>query len=304
MSVLVAIDFSENSRRALRTAARRARQRRDSLRIVHFLEEETAELSQRQLSEPPQNLRARLWKRAKSQLEETFQEVVPDDERPGDVDYRVEVDYAEDGIVEEAGESDCELVVLGATGQSRLTSFLLGSTAEQVIRRVDVPVLVVHNEAEAETFERIVAPVDFTECSRHSLEQARDVAREDDAELVLLHAYMLPVTESTFTPAQLPPEAIETYEKQREERLDELTDAIDLEGVTWRRRLDVGSPHNAIVDAVEDEEADLVAMGTHGRRGFERFFLGSTATKVLRQMPCSVMTVRTREEDETDGTES
>jgi len=303
MPVLVATDFSDNADRALRAAAPRALARNTSLRVVHFLEERTGELSQRQLSEPPQNLRARLWKRAQTQLEETYREVVPSPERPPEVDFYVDVDYAADGIVDQASAPDCELVVVGATGRSRLGSFFLGSTAEEVIRRVDVPVLVVHNEADATTFDRIVAPVDVTECSRRSLAVARDVARRQRAELVVLHAYMLPVSESTFTPTQLPPDAIETHERQGRKRLEEFVREVGLGDLTWQTRLEVGSPHTAIVETAEDVRADLVVMGTHGRRGAERLFLGSTATKVLRRMPCSVMTVRTRD-DETDATET
>jgi nucleotide-binding universal stress UspA family protein len=302
MSVLVATDFSENAEQALRTAARQASIRNQPLVVLHCLEAGFEALAERQLSEPPQNLRAHLWKEAKDQLETLYEEAVPaGEQRPPTVDFRVEITHPKDGIVEVARDSQAELVVMGATGQSRLANVILGGTAEEVVRRIDVPVFVVHNEAEREATRRIVAPVDFTDCSRHSLEVAAEQARRESAELIILHAFVLPVADTALVPAHLPPEAIETYEQQRREHLEELVAEVDLQDVDWRTQLEIGKPYRTIADTVEDSGANLVVMGTHGRRGFERLFLGSTAAKVLRNMPTSVMTVRTLDDDTDDS---
>ncbi len=300
MAVLVAIDFSGNAERALCVAARQAEIRNEPLTVLHCLESGFEAIAERQLAEPPQNLRARLWKEAKTQLEETYREVVPADRRPPKTDFRVEMAHPKDGVVEVARETGAELVVLGATGHSRLTNVLLGGTAEEVVRRIDVPLLVVHNEADAGPVERIVAPVDFTPCSRRSLAVAAEHARRESAELILLHAYVLPVADTTFVPAQMPPELVDEIETQRREKLEEMAADADLHDLQWRTRLEIGAPHRAITDVVDREAAELVVMGTHGRRGFRRLFLGSTATKVLRRMPCSVMTVRSREDADGD----
>lgn len=300
MPVLVATDFSDNSAAAVRVASRRAARSGDSLTLLHCLESAVDDTPWRHLLEMPQNMRARFWKAGKKRLEEMFEETIPAEDRPHVVDYRVEFKYAEDGILDVLDEEDFNLVVLGATGQNRLANFLLGSTTEDVVRRSDVPVLVVPSDVPEDGFETLVAPVDFTECSRHSLARAASIARQDDARLVIVHAYVLPVTETTFMPAQMPPETIDAFEQQRERQLDEVIETVDLDGIEWEGRLEVGTPHNAIVDTVEDVDADLVVMGTHGRRGFERLFLGSTATKVLRRMPCSVMTIREHDVESND----
>ena len=95
----------------------------------------------------------------------------------------------------------------------------------------------------------------------------------------------------------LSPERIEEIERQREKQFEEFVGEFDLDDLAVQRHLHVGAPHAAVVEIVREHDADLVVMGTHGRRGFQKFFLGSTASKVLRRMPCAVMTVRTREEE-------
>ena len=300
MSILVATDFSENSSAAIRTAARLAKVHGQELVLLHCLETAVDDTAWRHMMEMPKNLRGKFWKAAVERMEKNLDELVDPKDRPEDVDFRVEFEYAEEGVLKVVDEGETDLVVIGATGQGRLANFLLGSTTEDVVRRSDTPVLVVPAETRVAPFERIVAPVDFTECSRISLQNAAEIAREDGAELLVVHAYALPVTETTFLPAQMPAETIEAFETQRHKALEEFVGEVDLTGVEWQERLEVSAPHNAIVDVVRETGADLIVMGTHGRRGFERLFLGSTATKVLRRMPCPVMTIRTRDSEPND----
>ncbi|MFB6374964.1 MAG: universal stress protein, partial [Bradymonadaceae bacterium] len=129
------------------------------------------------------------------------------------------------------------------------------------------------------------------------LEYAADFARAADARLTI--PYAVPVMadlQATPTPeaAALPdPDAVHS---RASEQLDAFLADAPLEDLDWEGRLEMGSPAEVIQGAVDERDADLVVMGTHGRRGLERLFLGSTATKVLRRMPCSVMTVRSRED--------
>jgi nucleotide-binding universal stress UspA family protein len=305
MSILVATDFSDNAEAALAAAARLAHAHAEELVVLHCQETAVDETPWRHALSSPGEIRGQLWKAAQERLEETFESVVPPEGRPTNVDLRVDLEYAAGGILGVLNEQPFSLAVLGATGLSRLANFFLGSTTEEVVRRSDTPVLVVPADTPARPYRRIVAPVDFTDCSRKSLERAADLAREDGAELVIIHSYTLPVSETTFLPTQLPPETIEAYQQQQRDRLDEFVESIDLGGLETTVSLEVGAPHNAIVETVEDQEADLVVMGTHGRRGFDRLFLGSTATRILRRMPTSIMTVRTSEAEspEADGDE-
>lgn len=63
-------------------------------------------------------------------------------------------------------------------------------------------------------------------------------------------------------------------------------------GVVAETAVRYGSPHREILDAIEETGADLVVMGTHGRRGLDHFLLGSVAERVVRASPVPVLTVR------------
>jgi nucleotide-binding universal stress UspA family protein len=298
MTILATTDFSDASKRAVRIASNEARRRSEDLLVLHCLESAVDDTPWRHLSEVPRNPAANFWQKARDQLKRVYEDTVPPDERPHDIEYRVIAEYADDGIRNVLQEGGIDLVVVGATGSGRVANFFLGSTAEDVARISPVPVLVVPDDGPQGPFEHIVAPVDFTDCSTHSLRHAIDLARRDGARLTIVHGYLLPVSDTTFLPSQIPPDTIQEFEQQRQKKLADFVDGFDLQGIDWETKLDVGSPHNVIVDTADQKDADLVVMGTHGRRGMRRFFLGSNAVKVLRRMPCSVMTVRTPDTDE------
>lgn len=99
-------------------------------------------------------------------------------------------------------------------------------------------------------------------------------------------------------PADLPLPNVASHEKLdafRSRQLEDFLADVSFEGLDWDIREREGMPFEVIVESVRDLQADLVVMGTHGRSGLERLFLGSTADKVLRRMPASVLTVRTRD---------
>lgn len=298
MTILAATDFSDDAKSAIGTAASLACERDTSLTLLHCLEPPDGG----SIPEPEadREMRAELRENARDRLEALLEEAVPQSTRPNSVDYRVEFAHAAEGICEVLGTDGYELAVLGATGRNRVANFFLGSTPEEVVRRTDVPVTVVPADAAGPPYDQIVAPIDFTTCSEMSLRHAAVLARRHGADLCIVHAYNMPsAAEASPIPSTAPSETFEALRKRRKRHFKELVDQIDLEGVDWSKRRRPGAPHNVIVDAVDELDADLVVMGTHGRRGFERFFLGSTATKVLRLMPCTIRTIRTRDEEST-----
>jgi nucleotide-binding universal stress UspA family protein len=74
--------------------------------------------------------------------------------------------------------------------------------------------------------------------------------------------------------------------------LDAWMNQAQAKGLKARVALRTGVPYREIVDLVTDERADLVVIGTHGRGGIDRALLGSVADRVVRLVPCPVLTVR------------
>jgi nucleotide-binding universal stress UspA family protein len=140
---------------------------------------------------------------------------------------------------------------------------------------------------------KILVPVDFEAPSNHALEYAKDLARQFQASLELLHVvsvpYILPVTDGGLL--QLSPEVIDGVVKDANARL---ANAIGSTGETSGSRATVrtGDPRAQIVDFAREEGADLIVMGTRGRTGATHLIFGSVAEHVVRSAPCPVLTVR------------
>lgn len=139
------------------------------------------------------------------------------------------------------------------------------------------------------SIERVLCPIDFSETSHHALAHAAAVARWHEAQLTMLYVY-------PYLPAMdLPPLPLE--DRERANLLARMRDfaaivprSVEVDYQVQEARL----VHEAIVRHVESAETDMLVMGTHGRSGFQRLFLGSVTEKVIRNVKCPTLIVPPR----------
>jgi nucleotide-binding universal stress UspA family protein len=202
-------------------------------------------------------------------------------------------------ILRYADEEAIDLIALGTHGRRGPSRVLLGSVAEEVVRRADAPVLTVRgtNEGGRATpvglLDQILVPVDFSDYSREALRAAAEWARLYDAHLHTLH-----VVEETPHPAfymggvrsvyDVEPDLDDKVTAKLGDFVDETIGARDAVEAHVR----TGSAPSEIAEFVEANGVDLVALSTHGRTGLERFLLGSVAEKVVRHVRCPALTVK------------
>jgi len=140
----------------------------------------------------------------------------------------------------------------------------------------------------AVTFEHILVPTDFSEVSERALEYAKALAKQGNSELLLVHVNP-PIDLIT------PPEAawidVSDLESQREEQLEEKGAALRSEGYRARAIALTGPLQDELLHTVDDNKVDLIALGTHGRKGMDRFLAGSDAEAVFRRTRCPVLSV-------------
>lgn len=136
----------------------------------------------------------------------------------------------------------------------------------------------------------LLVPVDFSETSLAALSVARELARSTGAQLVLVHADDFPIM-PIGEPAFLPAHVIEEHERTVKERLGQLAERARQGGLTVQSRALPGPAHEVILDAAKADGADLIVMGTHGRRGFRRVMLGSVTERVVRISKVPVLVV-------------
>ncbi len=143
----------------------------------------------------------------------------------------------------------------------------------------------------------ILHPTDFSECATQAEQLAIRLARGLGGELVL--AQVLVETPLYGEGLLNVREAQKVYDAQRrwaEETLEARAGQIRKEhGVKVRWLLPVGVPFEEIVRTAQEEKAEMIVMGTHGRSGLNRLLLGSVAERVIRLAPCPVVTVRQKE---------
>jgi universal stress protein A len=138
---------------------------------------------------------------------------------------------------------------------------------------------------------RIVAPVDFSACSRRALEWAIDFAEAFGAKVEALHV----ITPPPYLPLDLAivGDMLEEHQAQVARGMETLVKELSAgRSVAVSVRIETGIPVDVI--ALVAENADLLVMGTHGRTGLSHLILGSVAERALRVADCPVITVPPR----------
>jgi nucleotide-binding universal stress UspA family protein len=143
---------------------------------------------------------------------------------------------------------------------------------------------------------RILVGTDFSRASRPAIRRAVETAAESGAALWIAHVvapppplspegYVLPRSYDDIVPA---------IRADAEKRLKALLAVARRSGVRAQGLLLRGAPHEALTKAARRHRADLMILGTHGRTGIARFFVGSVASRVVATAPCPVLTIRSR----------
>lgn len=283
--ILVPFDASEGSGTALETAACLLRPRGGAIRLVHYFDEmafpdafwyglpviESAREAGAAMLEAAVKRAESLGAHAESQL------LLGGRKRLGQC------------ISDEARSWGADLVVLGSHGRKGIGRVLLGSGAEQIIRETAVPALVVRGAA-APLPRRILVAVDGSEPSRRALTEALRLARDGGASMRLVlciddFAYLGAIQYAGLFTEEIRAEAASTM------ALDsDIAKAAGVKAETCIVTAGAGLGA-AVSQQAREWNADLVVVGTHGRRGIRRAVLGSGAEQIIRESSQSVLVV-------------
>lgn len=144
---------------------------------------------------------------------------------------------------------------------------------------------------------KILVPTDFSECSNAALKYGSELTAAFGATLHLLHVVQDPYTQPWAAEAFPAPlgDLLEQWEQQAAERMRQTLPENVRDTVSVVTK--IGSPFYEIVRYAQEEQIDLIVIGTHGRGPLGHMLLGSVAEKVVRKAPCPVMTVRHPQHD-------
>jgi len=143
---------------------------------------------------------------------------------------------------------------------------------------------------------RILHPTDFSTASAAAFAKAVEMAKAGRGELLLVHVMnpVIPVPGDGYISPKVYDEIAASTKAWGQKQLAKRLAKAKAAGVRARGFLLEGVPHEQIVRIAKSRRADLIVMGTHGRSGLAKLFLGSVAGRVVAAAPCPVLTVRGR----------
>jgi nucleotide-binding universal stress UspA family protein len=146
------------------------------------------------------------------------------------------------------------------------------------------------------TMRTIFYATDFSEASERALDEAVGLAQQFGAQIWIVHVIepVHYVTGEEFAAADLYARLEEATERNAATSMEKLIARLANLGVKAETLLLKGTPAEQIVNAAKERNADLIVIGTHGRTGLSKLFMGSVAGKVVSAAECPVLTVRGR----------
>jgi nucleotide-binding universal stress UspA family protein len=205
-----------------------------------------------------------------------------------------------------ARKLNMDLIVLASRGNTGLKRVVLGSTAERVVRFSPCPVLIVRRRkrkslrggatsSRKSPIRKILAPVDFSECSMAGTVYAAFLAKTLDAKLCLFHAVQ-PMPPPAFVDrVSIPLSQRELTNANARLEMEALSKLDFLSNLKCAVEVRTGSPVDQICGEASQPDVDLVVISTHGRTGFNRMLLGSVAEQVVRYADSPVLVVPSRD---------
>jgi nucleotide-binding universal stress UspA family protein len=207
-------------------------------------------------------------------------------------------------LAQVAAERDAELLVVGTHGHTGLARFLLGSVATAALRHAPCDVLVCRGPAGG-VFSRPLVAIDFSAAATRAIGHIAELVAVNGVKpaIDLVHAWQLPTGSWGATllgQARFPWSTVrDAVLSSARGQLDRLIASQAKLGHELRGELIQGPPAGAVTAMAERGGHDVIAVGTHGHRGFRRLLLGSVAEDVIRHAPCSVLVVHGEHAGET-----
>lgn len=195
-----------------------------------------------------------------------------------------------DAILQVALEMNIDLIAMSTHARKGLTRWYLGSVAEAVVRRSELPVLLKRADivARPSPLKRILVPLDGSERSASILETVKSIAARAKAEVVLLH-----VTPRVLDPApQWAMKGPISPARGPEHRYQEIADRLERGDLVAWPVMAEGDAAEEILARARELDVDLIAMATHGRTGLMRALFGSVTQAVLRRSDRPLILIR------------
>ena len=292
-NILCATDFSDFSNRTVRYGIALANEFDSKLFVCHVIDlSSVAIYGEFQLD--PVGLQDRIMNDANEQLQELIggQQI--------DWEPLISVGHAADEISRIVEEQDMDLVISATRGRSGLKRLILGSVTERLMRTLSCPLLVVHSPDKAlassddqeVNMKSILIGCDFSPDSEVAFEHGLSLAQEFQSELHLAHVVETSIYQQLHKTES--PVEEELQQEIQTRVIKKLQDMVPEEARNWckpQTGLLDGHPYEELVKYAEENNIDMIVLGTRGHGLVKSLFIGSTTDRVVRNAPCPVLSV-------------
>jgi nucleotide-binding universal stress UspA family protein len=291
--ILVAVDFSEPSKKALTYGLSLADQFKSELIIAHIVPESSALMYAFPTQMP--EIEQQQYEKARREIPS----LVPAEYAARlNLQTIVKIGGIEEELLGIVKAEAVDLMVMGTHGRKFLGRWFIGSVTEHVLRKVPVPLLTVsHVEAEEHaigfvSLKRILYTTDLSESSNTGLKYAIELARGMGARLTVMHVvdYEDRILWGPALITHLEGERTKLVQELRK-RLNEVIAREKIPGVEIEALVVEGKPFRKIVEIADERGMDIIVLNLQSKSMLERALLGSTAERVVRLARTPVIAV-------------
>ena len=277
--ILVPYDFSKVSRHALGFACEIAEKSNAAIILLNVIEHPTQDFFSKMGVKSLDPMEQLYVKKMVEQVEAKLNAVGTEAQFSDDkIFYKIQLGNAFNTIIDQIVDERVDLVVMGTEGTDGSNELFAGSNAERVVRKATCPVITVQNKCEIEPIEKIVFASDFENTDNTFVSQLKTLQATLGAQLKVV---------KINTPASF------TSTRHDMKQMREFVNKNDIQNYTieiYNQKNEV----DGIMFYAEDVEADMIALGTHQRRGVGHFLSGSIAEDVTNHSPIPVWTAHLR----------
>jgi len=276
--ILVAMDGSEESKNALRQAFKLAFDEKRWITVVSINPPYQGDLYLVGVS----NINEILKGPGEKILSEA-QKIA--DEEKATIKTRLEEGDPFKKIIEIAEEEHCDLIIMGRRGMSHFERALMGGVTAKVIGHFKGKTLVIPRNSSI-GWKNILVATDGSKYSEAAIEESINYAKSYNGSLNVVTA--VDVTEEFEVNV---PDLVDKLIEKAKSTLNEIKKKAQDAGVNTEVMVRQGEPYRVIIDLAKQVNADIIIMGSHGRTGLTRLFMGSVTSRVIGHTPYPVMIV-------------
>ena len=272
--ILVPVDFSKEAESAARVAASIARKTGSEIFLVHMLELPVTTIDPAEMNTISSEPQIIYFMKLAHQKFEKFKKLPF--LKGITVVETIQFQHAFSGIINESEKNNIDLIVMGSQGASGLQEMFIGSNTEKVVRRSNVPVLVIKTGVEDFVVNDIIFASDFNKESKSTFHRVINFAEMFEAKIHLLYINTIHNFNTT---------------KNIESRIARVMEDFEFSNYTKNIYNDI-SIEKGILSFARDIDADLIALNTHGRSGLSQLFNGSVGQELANHALRPVVTFK------------